>query len=119
MGNDPLAQLEMEEADRIAEAQAGLPHHVRPEQVRGTTHGDFFTMSATVQAIKDTMHMSHNWPTLHSSQKEALELIATKIGRILTGDPGHLDHWQDGAGYFNKGAEVCAAYNKDGSKPNA
>lgn len=90
----------------------------RPEDVRGETHGDFFAMSATIQAIKDTMHVSHNWPTLHPGQKEALELIATKIGRILTGDPGHLDHWQDGAGYFNKGAEVCAAYkeNKDAWK---
>lgn len=95
----------------------GGPHRlpVRPEQVRGATHGDFFAMSATIQALKDTMHVSHNWSMLHSGHKEALELIATKIGRILTGDPGHLDHWQDGAGYFNKGAEVCAAYqeNKD------
>jgi hypothetical protein len=32
-------------------------------------------------------------------QVEALEMIAHKIGRILSGDPNHQDHWDDIAGY--------------------
>lgn len=31
--------------------------------------------------------------------KEALEMIQTKVGRILTGDPTHRDSWHDIAGY--------------------
>lgn len=79
---------------------------------RGSTHGDYMTMSATIQATKHGWRHSVNWDRLHPGQKEALELIATKVGRILTGDFNHEDHWRDGAGYFTKGAEVCAAYNK-------
>lgn len=79
---------------------------------RGATHGNYMTMAASIQAIKDVLHRGSNWDKMHSGHKEALELIATKIGRIIEGDPGFEDHWVDGAGYFTKGAEVCAAYKK-------
>jgi hypothetical protein len=32
-------------------------------------------------------------------QKESLHMIAHKIGRIMTGNPDHLDHYQDIEGY--------------------
>jgi hypothetical protein len=37
---------------------------------------------------------------LDVTQAQALEVVADKVARILCGDPSHLDHWQDGAGYF-------------------
>lgn len=77
---------------------------------RGSTHGDYMAMSALIQATKDLWRGSSNWGRLHSGQKEALELIATKVGRILTGDPEYKDHWDDGAGYFTKGGECCSAF---------
>jgi hypothetical protein len=40
-----------------------------------------------------------NWALLSASQKEALEMIAHKIGRILNGDPNYDDSWRDIAGY--------------------
>jgi len=32
-------------------------------------------------------------------QREALEMICTKISRIIVGDCSHVDHWNDLAGY--------------------
>ena len=34
-----------------------------------------------------------------ADQKEALEMIATKMGRIVNGDPDYLDSWLDIQGY--------------------
>ena len=36
---------------------------------------------------------------LSDTQKESLEMIVHKIGRILAGDPSFQDHWDDIAGY--------------------
>lgn len=37
--------------------------------------------------------------------REALEMIAHKIGRILAGDPAYDDSWVDIAGYATRVAE--------------
>ena len=66
---------------------------------RATTHGDFTDVSRVAQDIKSIMTSSKGWPKLRSAQRESLEVIATKIGRILGGDPAHKDHWDDIAGY--------------------
>lgn len=73
----------------------------RPEDVRGETHGDYSQMASVVQTIKAAMHAAPNWNMLNAGQKEALDLTATKIGRIVCGDPNHKDHWADIAGYAN------------------
>lgn len=73
----------------------------RPEQVRGTTHGDYTHMSIVIQKIKDAMRAGEAWSQCSASQREALELTATKIGRIVCGDPNHVDHWDDIIGYCN------------------
>ena len=36
---------------------------------------------------------------LDADQVEALDMIATKIARILNGNPDHVDSWIDIAGY--------------------
>lgn len=41
----------------------------------------------------------NHWLKLDADQRQALHLIATKISRLLTGDPNHVDSWQDIAGY--------------------
>jgi hypothetical protein len=54
---------------------------------RGTTHGDYAIMSLRIQDLKSVMRRGKNWDAMSAPQKEALELIATKIGRIIEGDP--------------------------------
>ena len=66
---------------------------------RKDTHGDFADDAGTSQSIKSVMRLGKNWEELTPVQKEALEQIATKIGRILSGDPNHLDSWRDIQGY--------------------
>jgi len=40
------------------------------------------------------------WKNLNAMQRESLDMIAHKIGRILAGNPNFKDHWVDGSGYF-------------------
>ena len=66
---------------------------------RGKTHGDFGEHAQITQDLKDVMRLSAGWTRLSPAQREALEMNAHKIGRILAGDPNFADHWDDIAGY--------------------
>lgn len=66
---------------------------------RGYRYGPFAGHARITQAIKDTIKSSPKWDDLTWSQREALEMIAHKIGRILNGDPNYLDSWVDIVGY--------------------
>ena len=68
-------------------------------QERQKVHGDFQADAYTAQSLKDILHLSPNWETLTVVQREALEMICTKLGRIVVGNPNHQDHWDDIAGY--------------------
>ena len=65
---------------------------------RKNKYGDFEGHARITQYIKTAM-MSGNWAALTSDKKEALEMIAHKIGRILNGDPEYHDSWHDIEGY--------------------
>ena len=60
---------------------------------RGTRYGEFRSHAQITQNIKDAMVISPNWYTLPAYMREALEMIAHKIGRILNGDPYYDDSW--------------------------
>lgn len=66
---------------------------------RKSTHGEYREHARFTQSIKDICHSSDNWKKLEPHQKETLEMVAHKIGRILAGDPNFDDHWQDISGY--------------------
>ncbi len=66
---------------------------------REKRYGDFATHAMITQEIKATMSMTPKWDLLGSAKKEALEMIAHKIGRILNGDPDYKDSWHDIMGY--------------------
>jgi len=66
---------------------------------RGKEYGDFGVMCGKIQAIKHAMNLGAMSNGLTVTHREALEMIATKIGRILTGNPNHEDSWRDIAGY--------------------
>lgn len=65
-------------------------------QDRGRTHGDFNDQASISQQIKGIL--SRGRP-LSAAQKEALEMIAVKMSRIVSGNPDEIDHWLDIAGY--------------------
>ena len=66
---------------------------------RGTRYGEFEEHARITQGIKRAMVNSHNWRHLSDDMKEALEMIAHKMGRILNGDPKYIDSWTDIVGY--------------------
>lgn len=66
---------------------------------RGSRYGKFKDGADIMQSLKDVMREVDGWNNLTASQKEALEMIQHKVGRILNGDPNYDDSWKDIAGY--------------------
>ena len=66
---------------------------------RGKKYGHFPDHARITQDIKRAMANSPNWRTLDDTKKEALDMVAHKIGRILNGDPEYDDSWIDIVGY--------------------
>lgn len=66
---------------------------------RGNRYGKFKDGAEIMRDLKHVMHEVDGWNNLSPSQKEALDMIQHKIGRILNGDPNYDDNWKDVAGY--------------------
>lgn len=67
---------------------------------RAKTHGGFDHVAHFTDTVKLAMRGTPNWhPALNAAQREALDCIAMKLGRILAGDPNHPDHIDDVIGY--------------------
>ena len=66
---------------------------------RGSRYGSFTGHASITQTLKRTMASSPNWPGLPDDMREALDMVAHKIGRILNGDPNYADSWHDIIGY--------------------
>jgi hypothetical protein len=74
---------------------------VKPDMIatlldeRGRTHGQFNDTATVAQETKHIWHQLSGWGGLTPAQQEALDQIATKIARILCGDPRHAAEWHD------------------------
>lgn len=80
----------------------GAPEADATEQLiteRGSRYGKFKDGAEIMQELKDVMREVDGWHNLTPSQREALDMIQHKIGRILNGDPNYDDSWKDIAGY--------------------
>lgn len=68
---------------------------------RGSRYGTFTGHAQITWELKSVI----NWAivkrskTLAPDQREALDMICHKIGRIVNGDPDYADSWTDIAGY--------------------
>ena len=68
--------------------------------VRAKTHGPYHLHATITQRLKGIIWSDvGGYASMNDSQRECLDMIAHKIGRILAGDPNHEDHWRDLAGY--------------------
>ena len=63
---------------------------------RAKTHGHFCDVARSAQVIKSEINKADH---LELTQIEALDMIASKIARILHGNPNEPDHWLDIEGY--------------------
>lgn len=67
---------------------------------RDEQHGGIEAVGTVCQRMKIAMRAGQNWPLLTPGEQEALDMIAHKIARILSGaDPHDPQHWEDVAGY--------------------
>lgn len=62
---------------------------------REKTHGSFSDVSRVAQRLKYEV-WSSSIPDIH---QEALDMICTKMARIVCGDHNEPDHWTDIMGY--------------------
>ena len=93
-------------SDAEAEALFTLPAHKQQTVTtilneRGVIYGAFRDNARLAQALKRVMaeQAEDLGKTFADDQWEALEMISTKISRIVTGDPESVDQWDDIAGY--------------------
>jgi hypothetical protein len=67
---------------------------------RDEQHGGMEAVGEISQTLKHRMRGTLNWERLSRGEREALDMIAHKIARILSGaDPHDPEHWRDLAGY--------------------
>lgn len=66
---------------------------------RGTNYGEFSTQAMVAQNLKGILQQGYTVARHTALHREALEMIAHKIARIINGDPDYIDHWVDIEGY--------------------
>lgn len=70
---------------------------------RQQTHGHFPNVSYVSQRMKELFRSQENWHNLTDAQREMMDMVASKFGRILSGNTSVVDHYKDVSGY----AELC------------
>ena len=66
---------------------------------RGSNYGTFYDNAGSCQHLKNFFKLHDSWKDMSAYHKEALDMIAHKLARILNGDPNYIDSWVDIAGY--------------------
>lgn len=74
---------------------------------RGQDYGDFSLMADVAQDLKSIIQDGPAWKIMTASQREALDVIATKIARIVCGNPDLKDSWHDIQGYAKLAEDRC------------
>jgi hypothetical protein len=79
---------------------------------RDKVHGDYSEMAIVARNLKKCVYYGRKYGQEHLTAEaaEAIDMICTKLARILAGDPHHADHWHDIAGY----AMLVERHLKDG-----
>lgn len=82
---------------------------------REKTHGSFADNARVSQAIKDTLRTGARWQSLSTKEREAADMIAAKLARLVNG-AGTPDNMADIAGYATlagEGSGRCDTSIKD------
>lgn len=67
---------------------------------RDHQHGGIDAVGNVAQNIKAAIRSGQNWHRLTNGEREALDMIAHKLARVLSGaNPHDTEHWEDLAGY--------------------
>jgi hypothetical protein len=74
---------------------------------RAKDYGKFIEGAEIMQMLKRVVHnyIEDRGTPLAFDQREAIDMIIHKMGRIINGNPDKVDHWVDIAGYATLVAE--------------
>lgn len=75
-------------------------------QERGGTHGSFASNAYIAQHLKEFFRKQPRWGNLSLEHREALDMVACKVCRVLSGNAEFNDHWDDIAGYAKLASEA-------------
>lgn len=78
---------------------------------RQTTHGSFADNAKYGQTLRLFFRQSQHWDRLPVEHREALDMMACKISRILSGQSTFQDHWRDISGYAELAADAPVSYD--------
>lgn len=84
--------------DYISEKGMGMKTASELTGKRNETHGNFADNALISQDLKSYFR-TQGAKELSAVQREALDMIALKLSRILSGKADEPDHWRDIAGY--------------------
>lgn len=108
----PSEERSLSELLRNKIAAEQQKHHAAPPasvlQERSATHGDFEHGAVISQRLKHALSAGTNWEAMDVVQREALEAVAGKLARIVTGDSSFLDHYRDIIGYTQLAMDYTA-----------
>ncbi len=74
---------------------------------RESTHGSFQNNATFSQGMKGLMRNTKGWSNLTLVEHEAMDMIALKFSRILSGKSLERQHWEDVVGYAKLALEHC------------
>jgi len=66
---------------------------------RGQKYGSYKELSQISQQLKRVVENYQGYNRISDAQREALDMIFSKIARVISGDPNYVDSWHDIAGY--------------------
>ena len=74
---------------------------------RHSTHGSFEDNARISQGLKEWMRGSPGWSKLTDIEREAMDMIALKFSRVLSGRSLEKQHWEDVVGYGQLVLNIC------------
>lgn len=100
--------------DEAIESLKRMASDIRPQNLdrdpllreRQSTHGSFADNAVISQTLKAAFK-KHNKGPINMIHAEALDMIALKLSRVLSGQAMFKDHWDDIAGYAKLASEAC------------
>jgi hypothetical protein len=89
------------------EVQATTQPRLPLLEEREHTHGSFEDNAIISQSLKSAFRSTPKWSKLTEIEREAMDMIACKFSRILSGKSMQKQHWEDIVGYAKLIEEKC------------
>jgi hypothetical protein len=90
-----------------AELSAPAPHELELLNERQATHGSFEDNAIISQSFKRMYRAGPGWDHCSDIEREAMDMIALKFSRVLSGRSMSKQHWEDIVGYAKLVEEKC------------